>query len=80
MNKSNFRVSAGLCGESSLLVVQLFAPTFHRSMPISWNLSGTIRHPDVRLRAYWWWINGNVTKQSITRDLEQMRPRALVAH
>ena len=23
-----------------------------------------------RLRAYWWWLNGNVTKESITRDLE----------
>jgi len=24
------------------------------------------------LRAYWWWLNGNVTKASITRDLEEM--------
>lgn len=31
--------------------------------------------PDARLRAYWWWINGNVTKQSITRDLEQMKAK-----
>ncbi|MGC3958956.1 MAG: glycosyl hydrolase [Verrucomicrobiota bacterium] len=30
---------------------------------------------DARLRAYWWWINGNVTKQSITRDLEQMKAK-----
>ncbi|MEK7780058.1 MAG: glycosyl hydrolase [Verrucomicrobiota bacterium] len=28
---------------------------------------------DARLRAYWWWINGNVTKEAITRDLEQMK-------
>lgn len=28
---------------------------------------------DARLRAYWWWLNGNVTTQSITRDLEQMK-------
>ena len=28
-----------------------------------------------RLRAYWWWLNGNVTKASITRDLEQMRDK-----
>ncbi|NQT13303.1 MAG: hypothetical protein HQ582_11175, partial [Planctomycetes bacterium] len=21
---------------------------------------------------YWWWLNGNVTEQSITRDLEAM--------
>ncbi len=26
-----------------------------------------------RLRAYWWWLNGNVTKQAITRDLEGMK-------
>jgi len=26
-----------------------------------------------RLRAYWWWLNGNVTKDSITRDLEWMK-------
>ena len=28
-----------------------------------------------RLRAYWWWLNGNVTKVSITRDLEQMKAK-----
>ena len=30
---------------------------------------------DAQIRAYWWWINGNVTKQSITRDLEQMKAK-----
>jgi hypothetical protein len=24
---------------------------------------------EARLRAYWWWLNGNVTKASITHDL-----------
>jgi len=28
-----------------------------------------------RLRAYWWWLNGNVTPESITRDLEQMKAK-----
>ena len=28
-----------------------------------------------RLRAYWWWLNGNVTKQAITRDLEEMKAK-----
>ncbi len=28
--------------------------------------------PEARVRAYWWWLNGNVTKQAITRDLEEM--------
>ena len=26
-----------------------------------------------RTRAYWWWLNGNVTKAAITRDLEWMK-------
>lgn len=30
---------------------------------------------DARLRAYWWWLNGNVTKEAITRDLEQMKAK-----
>lgn len=35
--------------------------------------SGFARPPrEARLRAYWWWLNGNVTKASITRDLEGM--------
>src|SRR5664279_993512 len=28
-----------------------------------------------RLRAYWWWLNGNVTKASITRDLAEMKAK-----
>jgi hypothetical protein len=32
-------------------------------------------HPprDARLRAYWWWLNGCVTPEAITRDLEAMK-------
>lgn len=26
-----------------------------------------------RTRAYWWWLNGNVTKEAITKDLEWMK-------
>ncbi|MEO8415220.1 MAG: glycosyl hydrolase, partial [Ginsengibacter sp.] len=28
---------------------------------------------EARLRCYWWWLNSMVTKESITRDLEQMK-------
>jgi len=28
-----------------------------------------------RTRCYWWWLNGNVTKDAITRDLEEMRAK-----
>lgn len=27
------------------------------------------------IRCWWWWLNGNVTKESITRDLEEMRAK-----
>lgn len=32
-------------------------------------------HPpqSAELRCYWWWLNGNVTEESITRDLEAMK-------
>jgi hypothetical protein len=30
---------------------------------------------DARLRAYWWWLNGNVTSAAITRDLEEMQAK-----
>ncbi|HEY2584509.1 MAG TPA: glycosyl hydrolase [Tepidisphaeraceae bacterium] len=28
-----------------------------------------------KARTYWWWLNGNVTRESITRDLEGMKAR-----
>jgi hypothetical protein len=30
---------------------------------------------DARVRAYWWWLNGNVTREAITRDLEEMKAK-----
>ena len=30
---------------------------------------------EARLRAYWWWLNGNVTRASITHDLEEMKAK-----
>ena len=27
------------------------------------------------VRCFWWWLNGNVTKKAITRDLEQMKAK-----
>src|SRR4030042_2426407 len=27
------------------------------------------------VRCFWWWLNGNVTKGAITRDLEQMKAK-----
>src|SRR3954468_12154821 len=28
-----------------------------------------------RTRCFWWWLNGNVTKAAITRDLEQLQAK-----
>lgn len=40
--------------------------------------SGWTNQPvDARMRVYWWWLNGNVTQQSITRDLEAMKAKGI---
>ena len=31
--------------------------------------------PAARMRCYWWWLNGNTTKETITRDLEEMKSK-----
>ena len=38
-------------------------------------LRAGFEHPpqSAELRCYWWWLNGNVTEESITRDLEGMK-------
>jgi (4-O-methyl)-D-glucuronate---lignin esterase len=34
--------------------------------------------PEVsRARCWWWWLNGNVTKEAITHDLEEMKAKGL---
>ncbi|MFO7973411.1 MAG: glycosyl hydrolase, partial [Candidatus Hydrogenedentota bacterium] len=34
-------------------------------------------HPPLRsrTRCFWWWLNGNVTKKALTRDLEEMKAK-----
>ncbi len=31
--------------------------------------------PESRLRCYWWWLNSMATKESITRDLQEMKAK-----
>lgn len=40
-------------------------------------LEAGFRNPPHRagIRAFWWWLNSNVTKKSITRDLEEMKAK-----
>lgn len=73
---SNNPSPARLCGVGVIiltaqLLIALLPSARADELENVWN------HPpvDARLRAYWWWINGNVTKQSITRDLEQMKAK-----
>jgi hypothetical protein len=41
------------------------------------DLANGFRRPphSAGIRAFWWWLNGNVTQESITRDLEQMKAK-----
>ena len=45
----------------------------------SWgdSLETGFRHPPRKagIRCWWWWLNSNVTKDAITRDLEAMRDK-----
>ena len=46
------------------------APSLAAPIPLE---RGWERPPnEAKLRAYWWWLNGNVDRQAITRDLEEM--------
>lgn len=54
-----------LCSLLSLLVPLSAAPD-----PLAAGFAAP--PPEARLRAFWWWLNGNVTKEAITRDLEEM--------
>jgi hypothetical protein len=59
-----------LAGLGSSFPADGFAQTnILSSLEVGWN------NPPrpARLRAYWWWLNGNVTKASITHDLEEMK-------
>jgi hypothetical protein len=43
----------------------------HRSLE-----EGFINPPQsAGIRCFWWWLNGNVTKEAITRDLEEMKAK-----
>lgn len=49
--------------------------SFLAGAPVSLDEGWRSPPKDARLRAYWWWLNGNVTKQAITRDLEEMKAK-----
>jgi hypothetical protein len=61
--------------------VVAFAVAFFTGASVSWargdSLESGWENPprESRLRAYWWWLNGNVTPDAITRDLEEMKAK-----
>jgi hypothetical protein len=58
----------------AIIVVALFASESVRAADAL--ESGWQNPPNQsRLLAYWWWLNGNVTKESITHDLEEMKAK-----
>lgn len=82
--RSNLVLAAILCafGASALAVESPSAvldPRWATSLePVmdletGWRDPPAISHP----RCWWWWLNGNVTKEAITRDLEEMRAKGL---
>lgn len=61
---------------STLLLAQYQNPSLLTSKTIHYTKvnSGFVHPPsEARLRCYWWWLNSMATKESITRDLEQMK-------
>ena len=68
MNFPLVKVLAAIC---CLWLASLFCLFAEPALESGW------KNPpnEARLRAYWWWLNGNVTKASITRDLEQMQAK-----
>jgi hypothetical protein len=80
LNPRRFKVaigfSLGLLATSFWLIHAAEAGTLPASTSVTIpSLESGWQNPpnEARLRAYWWWLNGNVTQASITRELEQMK-------
>jgi hypothetical protein len=58
-----------------LLAALLLATGLSLPAAVPLEIGWTNPPTDARLRAYWWWLNGNVTKEAITRDLEAMQAK-----
>ena len=67
------------CGSSVAIFVAAVLMFCSQSLRADSQLESGWTNPpiDARMRVYWWWINGNVTEQSITRDLEAMKAKGI---
>ena len=64
----------------SVLVLVLGLPCIATPLPaVGDELEEGFRAPpaEARCRVYWWWLNSNVTKESITQDLEAMHKQGI---
>ncbi|MDE1190937.1 MAG: glycosyl hydrolase [Arachidicoccus sp.] len=67
-----------LLSNYSLSFSQLNKKILATDYTVSYNSlkAGFLNPPnESRLRCYWWWLNSMVTKESITRDLKQMKAK-----
>ncbi|HRP56452.1 glycosyl hydrolase [Agriterribacter sp.] len=74
MLKFKFTIPLLLCCYA--LTAQDINYSLHSSNDIDYTRlqSGFVQPPpESRLRCYWWWLNSMATKESITRDLEEMK-------
>ena len=73
---SRSRNTMGICMKR-LVLVSLFLFLLPATLLAADSLESGWANPprEARLRAYWWWLNGCVTKEAITRDLEEMKAK-----
>ena len=67
--QASARIAASLAGALLIYAATSTAPA--QTLDQGW----TNPPSDARLRAYWWWLNGNATSNSVTRDLEEMKAK-----
>lgn len=60
-----------------LLLLLIYCISINLSCADSKQLAKGFRNPpqSAGIRCFWWWLNGNVTRQAITRDLEEMKKK-----
>ena len=78
MTRVHRRYSATAVGLLSMVVG---ARVMGQTVPVAQTSLSALRAgfiappPQARLRCYWWWLNGNTDKVTITHDLEEMRAK-----
>ncbi|HYO24242.1 MAG TPA: glycosyl hydrolase, partial [Lacipirellulaceae bacterium] len=64
---------------TALRAEEAISPALRTSATPALDLAVGWRQPplEARTRCWWWWLNGNVTAEAITRDLEAMKAKGL---